>query len=380
MMTEMADGTGQYADIAIVGAGIIGCLVAREAASRAPGASIVVLDRGAIGSSASLLSAGLQCPRGSSEGVRAMAEFSLDYYAELRDAQPSLPIRPVGMSVVAAESAASAVHGAYLERARLARKDKLVETDGLARGAVRIPPGTAVWSGDGCDYADVGMLARDIARVLRPRVAFREAVAVKAVELVASGVVLRLGIGESLTAAAVVLAPGPWLACPAWRDYASSLGARVKKIVSLHIDRQPTDADDVVVFHDEDAFLLPLHRQGYWLFSYTCHDWDVAPDDLADGLSGRDLQEGCRALRRWSPELADRVIGGRVFCDAYSGDGEPIVAALVPDGRLVFAGAANGSGYRLAPAIARQAIDLLRPADRIKERWPDGPRPTTRLS
>jgi hypothetical protein len=29
--------------------------------------------------------------------------------------------------------------------------------------------------------------------------------------------------------------------------------------------------------------------------------------------------------------------------------------------RVVFAGAANGSGYRLAPAMAAQAVDLLTP-------------------
>ena len=35
--------------------------------------------------------------------------------------------------------------------------------------------------------------------------------------------------------------------------------------------------------------------------------------------------------------------------------------ALPADSRLVFAGAANGSGYRLAPAIAAEAADLLHP-------------------
>jgi D-arginine dehydrogenase len=36
-----------------------------------------------------------------------------------------------------------------------------------------------------------------------------------------------------------------------------------------------------------------------------------------------------------------------------------VVRALDETGRIVFAGAANGSGYRLAPAIASQAVDLL---------------------
>jgi glycine/D-amino acid oxidase-like deaminating enzyme len=64
-------------------------------------------------------------------------------------------------------------------------------------------------------------------------------------------------------------------------------------------------------------------------------------------------------LRRWAPALAGACTGGRVFCDAYSPDGEPVVCALADTGRIVFAGAASGSGYRLAPAIATQAVDLL---------------------
>src|SRR5205823_2373440 len=137
------------------------------------------------------------------------------------------------------------------------------------------------------------------------------------------------------------------------------LGARVKKVVALHIDRQPAIADRVVVFQDEDAFLLPLRDRGHWLFSHTCRDWDVDPDAPSAGLSESDLTAALDSLRRWAPALAERCGSGRVFCDAYSGTGEPRVRALDPDGRIVFAGAANGSGYRLAPAIAAEAADLL---------------------
>ena len=48
-----------------------------------------------------------------------------------------------------------------------------------------------------------------------------------------------------------------------------------------------------------------------------------------------------------------------MFCDAYGPAGEPVVRALDPSGRIVFAGAAGGSGYRLGPAIAAEAVDLL---------------------
>jgi D-arginine dehydrogenase len=172
-------------------------------------------------------------------------------------------------------------------------------------------------------------------------------------------VTVKAGTGETIIADQVVLAPGPWLAAPAWRELVAPLGLRVKKVVALHIEQRPSPADEVVVFDDEDAFLLPVASRGHWLFSYTCTEWDVDPDALTEGVSASNLGAARDCLRRYSPSLAQACRSGRVFCDAYSRSGEPVVQALDETGRIVFAGAANGSGYRLAPAIAAQAIDLL---------------------
>jgi glycine/D-amino acid oxidase-like deaminating enzyme len=74
---------------------------------------------------------------------------------------------------------------------------------------------------------------------------------------------------------------------------------------------------------------------------------------------------GClvaRELAARDPEVSITVPGrdsGRVFCDAYGPDTEPLIRALDGTGRIVFSGAANGSGYRLAPAMASEAADLL---------------------
>ncbi|MDT1000338.1 FAD-binding oxidoreductase, partial [Pseudomonas aeruginosa] len=73
----------------------------------------------------------------------------------------------------------------------------------------------------------------------------------------------------------------------------------------------------------------------------------------------QNLDEAQAVLRRYAPDLADRLRSGRVFCDAYSPSREPIVAKIGGGGRIIFAGAANGSGYRLAPAIAAETLSLL---------------------
>lgn len=342
------------ADLVVIGAGIVGCMVARTMLSRAPGASVMVLDRQAIGCGASLRSAGLHIPRGRTNRVRGMASYSQRYYEKLMAGQPGLPIYPLEMLVVATDGPnhQADAHGGYLDECELRR-------GGGLPGWIDVPDGAAAWRGSGCQYADVPALARALAGQLRPAVSFREGVRVTAIEPGDAGVVVRVGTGETVTAGHVVLAPGPWLGAPAWRELVAPVRARVKKVVAMHLDLEVSAADRVIIFDDEDAFLLPLRDRGHWLFSYTCQEWDVAPDDLVDGLSRRNRDEAGQILARYAPSLAARFTGGRVFCDAYSGTGEPDVRVLDEAGRVVFAGAANGSGYRLAPAIAAAAADLV---------------------
>ncbi|MEU4878366.1 FAD-binding oxidoreductase [Streptomyces sp. NPDC021608] len=339
-------------DIAVVGGGVIGCLVAREVTLRAPQCRVAVIDRDVVGSGASRRSAGLHFPRGGTARVREMADRSQTFYEELIRGEPSLPIFPLAMHVLSSQ--APSVERDYLGRAGL------VPMQDVPGGLVTAPPGTLVWSGQGCQYADVGGLTEALARRLRPRVAFREGTRVVTVEPSSSEVMLRLSTGATLTASRAVLAPGPWLADTAWRSLVEPLGARVKKIVALHVDRAPQEHHGAVVFEDQDAFLLPLHHRGHWLFSYTCQEWDVDPDDIAEGLSAAHLAQAHACLERYAPGLAARARSGRVFCDAYSPEREPLVRALDDSSRVVFAGASNGSGYRLAPAIASDAADLLR--------------------
>jgi hypothetical protein len=140
------------ADIAIVGAGIIGCLTANEIASRAPDVSVAILDRDAVGSGASRRSARLHFPRGATDRVRRMTAYSQDYYEQLKKTRPSLPIHPVGMFVVAFEASARRVQETYLDRA------ELVRTDGVPGHVIRVPEAAGVWHGSGCHYADVPLL------------------------------------------------------------------------------------------------------------------------------------------------------------------------------------------------------------------------------
>lgn len=339
--------------IAVIGAGIVGCLVARELAARDPEASITVLDRDAVGAGASRRSAGLHLPRGATPRTRLMAGYSHAYYTDLKLRCPDVPIYPVGATVIADGGQGDRLGGGYLDLAAPS------PVDVVANSAVALPEGSRAWHITGSHYTDVHQLAQTIAAELRPRVRFLEGVAVTGLASGTGAVTLYSGTGERLVADCVVLAPGPWLSVPAWHDRLAPLGLRVKKVVALHIEQRPDLTDEAVVFDPDDAFLLPLAHRGHWLFSYPCHEWDVDPDGLTAGLSAADLGSARDCLRRYAPALADACRAGRVFCDAYSPDREPLVRALDGAGRIVFAGATNGSGYRLAPAIGSEVVDLL---------------------
>jgi glycine/D-amino acid oxidase-like deaminating enzyme len=340
--------------VAIIGAGILGCLIARELADRHPEVSITVLDRDAIGSGASRRSAGLHVPRGATARTRRMSADSHAYYAGLKARRPGLPIYAVGVTMIS-DRGSGGPGGDYLTQASPS------PAAGAADGAVVIPDGCQAWHITGCHYADVYQLGQALAADLRPRVRFLEGVAVTGLVSEAGSVTVHTGTGQRLVADSVILAPGPWLSAPAWAERVTTLGLRVKKIVAVHIEQRPNPADEAVILDPQDAFLLPLIHRGHWLFSYTSQDWDVDPDAPATGLSAADLGAARDCLRHYSPALAEACGAGRVFCDAYSPDREPLVRALDEAGRIVFAGAANGSGYRLGPAIAAEAVDLLEP-------------------
>jgi len=341
--------------VAVIGGGVIGSLAAREIVHRYPAGTVLLLDRDSVGCGASRRSAGLHFPRGASGRVRRMSAYSQEFYEKLRAGRPDSPIHPVGMWVLS-QAGQDDVESIYTEPVR--RDDSSAALD--ACGAeVRVPRDMSVWDVRGAQYADVYRLVQMLVTDLRPRVGVCEGVRVTALEPGSRGVGISLGTGERLTVDRVVLAPGPWLGAPAWADLVAPTGVRVKKIVALHIDQRVAETDRAFVFHDEDAFLLPLAYRGHWLFSYTCHDWDVDPDQVGADLDAHDVERARECLGRYAPSLAPRCTSGRVFCDAYSVSGQPLVRRLDPDGRVVFAGAANGSGYRLAPAIAAEAVQMF---------------------
>jgi glycine/D-amino acid oxidase-like deaminating enzyme len=341
----------RHADIAVIGGGIIGCLVAREIADRTSNTSIVMIDGDAAGAGASRRSAGVHVPRGRTATLRAMSAYSEEYYDKLARGSTELPIVGIDMTVVLPLATADEFLGTYLDSAAPTPAK-------VPWSEVRIPDDCGVWRIRGAQCADVYSLVQALARDLRPRASVLEGVRVTGIDPGSDSVQLRLSTGTELRAGQVVIAPGPWIGEPAWRDLLTPEELRVKRIVALHIEKPATPQDPAIMLDQEDAFLLPMAHRGHWLFSYTCQEWDVDPA-TADALAGQHFDQAREVLGHYGAGLVQHCVSGRVFCDAYSPNREPVARAVSDDGRIVFAGAANGSGYRLGPAIASSAVDLL---------------------
>lgn len=339
--------------IIVAGAGIIGAVIVKEILAARPGAEIIAIDRDLAGSGATRRSAGLHFAAGRSNRTRAMAATSERYYQALAASDPRLPIYPVALEAVAFGPAAEKA------RARFVNPGPLETSSNRATAATGRPEGASVWAVPTCHACNVGLLTDYLVRDFRPAISMLEGVTITRIEEENKGVTAELSTGETVRADRLVLAPGPWVNAAAWRARVAPLGVRVKKIVAFHLNAPVSAADAAVLFPEEDAFLLPLAHRGHWLFSYTCLDWDVDPDAPPPGVTRQNLEEAQAVLRRYAPDLADRLQSGRVFCDAYSPSREPIVAKLAGSGRIIFAGAASGSGYRLAPAIAAETLSLL---------------------
>jgi D-arginine dehydrogenase len=364
-------------DLVVIGAGVVGALVACRATERCPRWRILVLDRSAVASGATRWSAGLDIPLGHSPWRRELCAESMAWFDRRRREAPELPIADLPLACVVSRARLSEVSSWFVgpppRQAAAADLAQLRE----AYPDLRLAADQVLLVGAACRRAAAADLSRQLLAALPgDRVAVWEATAVTSVETgPAGGLAVELAAGRRLPARRVVLATGPWALLGPGAALARDAGIRVKKVAALHLDASCSPGQPVLLFLDEDAFLLPLGearlaaagardrqhalRRQQLLFSFNCRTWDCEPDPGRLIIAEAERGEALACLARYCPELARQAAGGRVFCDAYGPDRSPVVAAAPGMPGVVLAGAGSGSGVRLAPALARQALERL---------------------
>jgi glycine/D-amino acid oxidase-like deaminating enzyme len=344
------------ADLVVVGGGIMGICAAAEAMRRSPGAAVTVVDRADIGGGASRYAPGIQLAIGRTARERDLATRSLRAWTS-----------------VSAE--ASWAIGRSCELYWLADDPELLRDMHVAGGprsapesalraslsSLAITVGGRAILADRCSYTPVAPLIGAYRRRLEAAgCRFVEGFEASRLESGPAGVrVLRDG-GDGMSGTEAVVALGPWAPrsplVPRADEPFRSL--RVKKVISLHLAQAPGPECPALAFQEDYAFLIPMVEAGYWLFSFTSDHWDVDPIPETLAVEAADLDKARSILGKWLPRVPE-VASARVFCDCYSSDRVPIVAADRSAARVVFVGAGGGNGFRFAPACAEDALDLL---------------------
>ena len=345
-------------DLVVIGGGIIGAMTAYLARQKNPEWSILLVDRSLMADGATKYSAGLDIPYGFNASQKQYSRVSTEIYRELSKAIPELPIHELPLFAIVAKSRVEAVRDGFTtESIRIATVSERIQLSESYPDLV-ISDDQELLTGCVATYAFPAITTSLIVnRLQQQSVECREGIEIQSVDTGTDGFQLTTGDGRTIAARRVLAATGPWLLGGPTRAGAAEAGVRIKKVAALHVDRHPSPRDPVLMFFDDDAFLLPVIQRRQWIFSFTSQEWDCAPEVSRLRISNEDRQLALSVLDRYCPAFVPDCQGGRVFCDAYTPERVPLVTQVPGSANFILAGAASGSGYRLAPAIALKALD-----------------------
>jgi len=357
---EQLKPTDQF-DLAVIGVGIIGATTAYLAQQKRPSWRLLLVDRSFVAGGATYYSAGLDIPYGRTASQQRYSRISTRIYRKLSLAMPDLPIYQIPFFGIVGKKTVAEVCSKFTTRnVRVATRhegDQLRQT----YPDLRIAEDQVLLTGCTAQYSFPAAVASRLVGQLTDDGFAKcwEGVEIESVHNQDGGFVLSTSDGRTVSARRVLDATGPWmLNGPAGR-FAKDEGVRIKKIVALHASRRALPNDPVLCFLDDDAFILPISQRQEWLFSFTSQEWDVPPESSRLRITGEDRDLALSILDRYCPSIVPLCHGGRVFCDAYSRDRVPLVAQVPGVPNYVMAGACSGSGYRLAPGIAIEALKQL---------------------
>src|SRR3954467_3206554 len=331
--------------VAIVGAGIIGCAIARELALR--GVSCTVLDPRAIAAGANQASAGMLAPyvEAHEEGpLLALGVASLALYepwiASLRAEGCAIEFRRVGTLEIALDASTAAGvssrRGSWLEASEVAR---LVPELAPTYGALR---------NDAHGYVDAPGLARALAASAARHGAVFHQARVQRIDRSGGRVSVQAEYRQ-LDASHVILAAGAWtnaiegVRTPPLRPVRGQL---------LHVkwDGTPVPA----ILWGPDCYIVP-RTDGTLLVGATVEDAGFDERTTTEGVHGL-----LRAARALLPRLsAGSLIEARVGLRPATPDDLPAIGRNEELPAVIHASGHYRNGVLLAPITANAVADLV---------------------
>jgi len=343
-------------NVIVIGAGIIGCAVGYELASR--GVRVRLLDGRGVGQGATQASAGVLCPHieGHSASLRRLGVRSLDMYDEFvarvaSDANRSIEYRRTGTL----EVALNAAEAERLQAVAAAHASEGIDHEYVGpRSAIDLEPtlspqiaGALLVPVHG--YVGVAGLTDALAAAVERRGGTIErGVSVRSLSR-AGGALQVEANGSVYEADAVVIAAGSW----------SSLikigeAAPVRPIRGQLLHLSCASAPPSRVIWGSECYLVPW-QDGSLLVGATVED--VGFDERATVAGVRNLVDrACDLL----PLVANAAFGGvRVGLRPATSDELPIVGRSTTDGGVYYATGHYRNGVLLAPLTGAAVADLI---------------------
>jgi len=345
--------TGEL-DAIVVGAGIIGCAVARELSRR--GARIAIFEARTVGAGATQASAGVLAPYIEAPGegplhaltVRSMAMYDEFIADVVRDAGTPIEYRRCGTLEVAADPSSAArlaalgtwvqsmgIDARWLNRAEVSRLEPAL---GATEGALLVPSHGYVRA----SQLTVALLAA----ARRHGAAFHSERRVEDIGFEGDGVTVRAG-RESYSARTLVIAAGSWSGILAG-------ATAVKPVRGQLLQLRWTGPPITHVLWSDSCYIVPW-LDGTLLVGATVED--VGFDERVTASGVHALLTAASALL---PAAGDATfVEARVGLRPATPSGLPIIARDAEHSSVVYATGQYRNGILLAPLTAHLVAELV---------------------
>lgn len=346
------------ADIVIVGAGIMGIVAAYQVLQRQPDCNIIHIEQSLIGSGATRYSAAFAPLVGANATVLQWAKDSRQMYHQMRQDIANLPLfEQASYWISSNDNLAQMRHQLSADETTLAQQSDW-HSDTLKAGGFNDQQNHSMLFHDVGSYSLPAEFLNTVLQQLeqRPNYSLRQCVKLEDISQQSGRYLITTSDGGEIQANRVLLTIGPWFKGAPWLSAFDDIDIRLKKVLAFHIHQKPPIDAKAMFFPDHEAFLLPIKAHGHWIFSYTCDEWDCLPDANALHINQDNVTKSRRILTAIAPNFVEHCAGGSEFCDSYSHDHMPIVKKAHLGDNMVAITATNGAGFRLAPALVKQAL------------------------
>ena len=336
----------KHIDFAVIGGGIIGAVVATLAKVRNPKLSIAVIDKNMVGHGATLFSAALSSDFSNGDYTNDLITRNAKIVQELKRFI-DLPLIEKPCIHIVGNTELDRFNKSYVNS-----KSQAAIINASSLGELKIPQNKEIFlSKTGVHYVNMNLLLNNLYSFLRDNdCRVYEFCEVQNLLKSDDRTLIKCANNLEFIANKVCVSIGSWSNNSELANHSSEN----KKITAFHLNALPSDDDPIIMFFDENAFLLPLTYRKHWLYSITSDEWHVNPEDKLS-ISNNDLEQADGILNRYGINFSNLFAGGRVFCDSYSQAREISIQKPYPEIAIITG--ASGSGYRLSYGVADKVLE-----------------------